>query len=277
MSGKRAHPALALAATLVLLFLAGTIGFYLRSPNGSTEGAVAIGVASSLIASFVFAGVTALVIGNRGREMGERLADLGTSVAALSSAVPLLRQSEAFQVRSIKAKGDYSEEEWLAVLREAESSLTMVGHALDKWCRSDSLEAEFRNKVKKVLEDGGEVRMLMLAEDAKRVPDLRRKEYADRVHHTLAILAEISGELEPDSRKKLKVSCLGDRREMHYMAVANERFMITAPYPTTMQKSDPMPTLTLGSESKLARELMVDIRSLLEDGASSEVDLSVYR
>jgi hypothetical protein len=64
---------------------------------------------------------------------------------------------------------------------------------------------------------------------------------------------------------------------MHYMAVANERFMITAPYPTTMQDSDPMPTLTLGSESKIARELMVDIESLLADGASRGVDLDSYR
>jgi hypothetical protein len=276
MSSRRAHPTLILAAVFVILLLAGMIGFFLRSPTGSTEGTIAIGIASSLIASFVFVGVSAVMIGSRGREMSEHLASLGSSVAALTAAVPLLAQGQVQQVRAIKAKGDYTPDEWLAVLRDAESLLIMVGHALDKWCRSEQLEAEFRDKVKDVLRRGGEVRMLMLAENAQRVPELRRKEYADRVRHTLTVLAEISRELTPSERARLTVSCLGDRREMHYMAVANERFVITAPYPTTMQNSDPMPALTLGSESKIARELMVDIRSLLDDGASNEIDLTSY-
>lgn len=277
MSGKHLHPTLILAAILALFLIVGMVGFFLHSPSGSAEGTIAIGIASSLIASFVFAGVSWMFIGSRGREIGEQLSSLGSSVTALRAAVPLLTQGQAQHVWAIKAKVDYSQEEWLTVLRQAENSLTLVGHALDKWCRSEPLEAEFRDKIKRILQRGGMVRILMLAENAQRVPALRRKEYADRVRHTLMVLAEISDELDLAERERLKVSCLGDRREMHYMAVANERFMITAPYPTTMQNSDPMPALTLGSESKIARELMVDIGSLLADRASIEVDLIAYR
>lgn len=271
MQGWRKHPLVLIVAALIGLGLAGAIGFLLRSKPGSIEAAMALGVGSSLIASFVFGAFIAVFVESRGRQLEEHLEELRSSVAALGAAVPVLAQAEAYAVQTLKPKGDYSEVEWLGVLDDAGRSLTLVGHALDKWCRTSPLEKEFCTTIRRVLKAGGEVYLLMLAEDAKRVPERRRKEYRERVESTLSVVAGLAAELNDSEAKRLVVRCLGDKLEMPYMAVANEHFMITAPYPATTQNSDKMPAMKLGAQSPVAKELAADVAKLINDAARVEL------
>jgi hypothetical protein len=276
MKGASGHPAARVAVAFSGVFLVGAVGFYLSSPPGSTAGAIAVGIVSSLIASFAFALISALLIANRAMEMQENLIGLSSSVGALQRAVPVLAQAEAHQVRAVKPKADFGEEEWLSVLREAERSLSLVGHALDKWCRTPKIKAEFCESILRLLRGGGEVRLLMLAVGARRLPDQRDKGYEKRVHRTLCVLAGVNAKLVGAERSRFAVCCLGENREMPYMAVANEHFLITAPYPAAAQSSESMPTLKLAAGSQVAKDLMADVAELIEDDETTEPDLERY-
>jgi hypothetical protein len=253
----------------------GGVGFYLHSPPDSTGGAIAIGVSSSLIASFVFAVVGAVLVGTRTTDLRESLSALKPSLDRLDGAASILAQTQAAQVQALMPKGAYDDDDWLSLLAGAHRSITLVGHALDKWCRTPRIEAEFRAALSRLAREGGDIRLLILAKQAKRVPSTRRKEYADRIDETLRVVAGVYRSLGATERKHLQVRTVGDKLEMPYMAVANENFMIVAPYPATLQSSNGMPAIRVATSSTIAEEFESDITTLFRDHGRP-VDLNNY-
>jgi hypothetical protein len=234
-----------------------TVGFFLGSPTSSRTGAIAIGIASSLFASLAFNMFDGLLAGSRRLELRDQL----EHAARLTHELSLVREAERHQIEVVKPKGEYDREEWLAILKEAECLLTMVGHALDKWCE-EGIEEVFCETIRRVVARGGQVRLVMLAESASRVSTLRDKGYAKRIQRTLRVLAKLNGELDGPGR--LSVYHLGDKLDMPYMAVANDSVMVTAPYPATAQSSNGMPAVRLACNSSIAQRLQADIDELLE-------------
>jgi hypothetical protein len=272
MPGKTRHPATSVAWGLVFLLAVGALGFFLRAPSGPVA-AVALGISCSLIASFVFAFVNALFLGGDGLRLSDDVKSLGGSLGALKLAVPLLAQAEAQRVRAVKPKADYHPEEWRALLSEAEWTLVMVGHALDKWCRTDGLRKHFCEAIERVLGSGGEVHLLMLSRHSVRVEVARKKNYGERVSETLAVLSELHAGLGVTERRGLHVYELAEELEMPYMAVANGRILIVAPYPATVQTSDGMPAITLAHDSEIAEAFRADIERLIAKHGNA-VDLT---
>lgn len=273
LSGRK--PVVVLLVIAAFALVVGGAGFYLHSPPDSTGGAIAVGITSSLIASFVFAVVGAVLIGTRTTDLRESLSTLKPSLDRLDSAASILAQTEAAQVQALMPKGTYDGDEWLSLLSGAHRSLTMVGHALDKWCRTPSLEAEFRAALSRLAREGGDIRLLILAKQAKRVPNTRRKEYTDRIQETLRVVADVYRSLGAAERQCLQVRTVGDKLEMPYMAVANENFMIVAPYPATLQSSNGMPAIRVAANSTIAEEFESDITTLFRDHGRP-VDLNNY-
>ncbi|HKZ12640.1 MAG TPA: hypothetical protein VJL81_02230 [Solirubrobacterales bacterium] len=273
LSGRKPVAVLLVIAAFALVV--GGVGFYLHSPPDSTGGAIAVGVSSSLIASFVFAVVGAVLIGTRATDLRESLSTLEPSLDRLDNAASILAQTETAQVQALMPKGTYDGDEWLSLLSGAHRSLTMVGHALDKWCRTPPLEAEFRAALSRLAREGGDIRLLILAKQAKRVPNTRRKEYTDRIEETLRVVAGVYRSLGAAERQSLQVRTVGDKLEMPYMAVANENFMIVAPYPATLQSSNGMPAIRVAANSPIAEEFDSDITTLFRDHGRP-VDLNNY-
>lgn len=261
MRGVARHPTInAIASLLVVVFLV-TLGIFVGAPPSSRSEAIAIGVASSLLATLVFALLDVVLTGSRRMELSAQL----DRAADLSSNLTLVRDADRYGVAAVKPKKEYSEEEWLAIPRGAEQSMTMVGHALDKWCEG-KIESVFCEAIRRVIQNGGVVRLLMLAEDAGRVPGLRDTGYTKRIQRTLDVLTDLDGTLTGPG--ELRVFHLGDALDMPYMAVANDKEMITAAYPAAAHSSDRMPALRLSTESTIAKRLRADIDSLLECGVT---------
>jgi hypothetical protein len=261
MSRVIRNPARAAAAGLAAVLFIGTVGLFLGAPPSSRLGTVAIGIAASLLASFVFAIVDGLLVGSRRRELQENLESVAESAARLKCDLMLLAKAEEHRIELVKPKVAYSDDEWLALLRGAQHSLTMIGHALDKWCEGE-IKQEFCMTIRRIVANGGEVRLVMLAEGASRVARLRSKGYTERIQRTLKVLAELHPQLNGPG--KLSVYHLGDKLDMPYMAVANERVMIAAPYPAATQSSNRMPAVVVSCESEIAKQLHHDIDVLIE-------------
>jgi hypothetical protein len=251
------HPARNAAIVLAFFVFSALVGICLAAPPSSEVEAIAIGVASSLLATLVFAMVTGFLTGSRRLELDEQL----KSVAGLGRDLSFVREAERHGIDAVKPKSAYGVEEWRAVLRGAERSLMMVGHALDKWCE-ETLEELFCEAIQRVIANGGEVRLLMLAEDADRIARLREKGYSKRIRRTLEVLSGINPTLEGSG--SLVVCHLGDDLDMPYMAVSNDTEMIAGPYPSTAQSSDRMPAVRLSTESAIAQQILTDIRALFD-------------
>jgi hypothetical protein len=257
MGGRVRQPAAVAGVGILIFVFLVSVGFFLGSPAGSRTGAIAIGVASSLLASFAFSMFDGLLMGSRRLEL-DRQIECATDLAR---GLSLVQEAERHQIETVKPKGDYDREEWLAILEGAKCSLTMIGHALDKWCEEE-IEEVFCKAIRRVVHNGGEVRLLMLAEGADRVSKLRDKGYTKRIQRTLRVLVALNGELRGPGR--LSVYHLGDELDMPYMAVVNDSTMITAPYPATAQSSNGMPTVRLACDSEIAQHFQADIDVLLE-------------
>ncbi len=257
MSAVSRHPAGSAAVGLGFFVFSALVGVYVAAPPSSRVEAITIGVASSLLASFAIAIVSGFLTGSRRAELGKQL----ELVAGLGGNLSLVREAERHGIEAVKPKGSYGVEEWRDLLRGAEYSLTMVGHALDKWC-DEKIGVLFCEAIRRVVENGGEVKLLMLAEDADRIAGLRAKGYSKRIRRTLEVLTAMRNTLDGPGR--LVVYHLGDDLDMPYMAVSNDTDMITAPYPSTSQSSDRMPAVRLSTESVIARQILSDIRALFE-------------
>lgn len=256
-----------LIAVSLLVCLCVLVATLLTFSKDSIAYAIAAGILASFIASLVFAFIEAVLIGDPAQATRENLGRLETAVGQLE-AVPLWEQLQQHGVRRVKPKGEYSEVEWLQVLREARESLVLVGHALDKWCRSAEIKQEFCATIDRLLRDHKQVRLLMLSEQAKRLKDQRHKDYGHRIRLTLEVVARLSAELPSDARAHLSVCSLDDDLEMPYMVVANEHLLITAPYPAAIESSDRMPTLTLAGKNMIANGMRTDLNTLFSERAS---------
>jgi hypothetical protein len=252
------HPALASVVGLVLFGVFVLVGIFVAAPPSSRVGAIAIGVASSLFATLVYAVFDGVLTGSRRVELKERLGD----AQRLTSELSIVSEAERNQIEAVRPKVDYEPDDWMSILNEADHSLTMVGHALDKWCDGEKIEEAFCEAIRRVVSNGGEVRLLMLAEADGRVSKLRDKGYTKRIRRTLDVLAKVDGELKGPGL--LRVCHLGEMLDMPYMAVANEKAMITATYPATSQSSNCMPALRISTDSAIARQLQTDIKALFE-------------
>jgi hypothetical protein len=261
------NPATRIAVAFFGVLLIGAVGLFLGSPPGSRTGTIAIGLACSLTAAFGYSFLENFLTGDARQQLHTNIQALAATGASLNRSQELLREAEAYQVDVIKPKQAYTELEWLALLHGARHSLMMVGHALDRWCETPTIKQEFCEAIRRVVDNGGEVRLLMLAERANRVPKLRNKGYSERIQRTLQVLRRLNGELNGPG--KLSVYHLGDGLDMPYMMVANEQTVITAPYPATAQSSNRMPAMRLACDSAIARQLQADIDALLEGQVTS--------
>lgn len=257
MKNRLRHPAAVAGIGLIIFVFLVAIGFLLGSPPDTLTGAIAIGVASSLLASLAYSMFDGLLTGSRRLELDRQI----ERAAGLAQGLSLVQEADRHQIDAVKPKVSYERAEWLSLLNGAERSLTMVGHALDKWCE-DGLQDNFCEAIRRVVSNGGEVRLLMLAENADRVAELRNKGYTRRIRRTLKVLARLDEQLSGPGR--LRVYHLGDNLDMPYMMVANDHAMITAPYPATAQSSNGMPAVRLACESETAQQLLMDVKVLLE-------------
>ena len=265
MSRRRLHPVWPPVFLAIGIIVLVAVGVFIASPLDTVQSAIAIGIASSLLASVFYAFADAVIRGGRLRELDDQL----ERVCELSRSLGLVAAAEEHCITGVKPKSDYSVEEWLGLLRESKSSLTMVGHALDKWCEGE-IENEFRASIRRVVANGGKVRLLMLADSAERVASQRDKGYATRIEKTKRVLETVNGQLEGSG--SLAAYQLGDGVDMHYMAVCNETSIVTAAYPAKAQSSAKMPALRLSVEGEIAKQLLLDIDALFESSAT-EIEL----
>jgi hypothetical protein len=258
----------------VLLCIGVAIGILIATDPSSTTFVITASVLGSLIASLVVTGIDAVLLDNPAKATRENLSRLESQIATLGIIVPAVRDVQRNDIRTIKSKHEYEDAEWRAILTEARESLLLVGHALSKWC-DHVMEAEFCAAIDRLVRDGKEVCLLTLSDNGPRVAQQRDKGYDGRVRATLDVLANLSRELPEDAQQRLHVHKLGDDVELPYMAVANDRILITAPYPAANQSSDPMPTLTVGADSPIAKALREDIHQTIKRH-STVVDLTKY-
>ena len=237
----------------------------LRNDPDATGFVIAAGILGSLIASALMLIATEIVLGPRRDDNLEAAERLDEGLVALRDTAALVAGAADHGIRAIKPKSDYTRAEWISVLDDAEEGLTLVGHALDKWCQEDIRE-HFDRAIERLANAGKPVQLVTLppyGPNTDRIGDQRRKDYGSRVRDTLDVVDGIYARLSKESRESLSVRTLRGAVDMPYMLVANEKVVITCAYPTVSQSSDLMLTSKVRPDSPIGHFMREDVRQLV--------------
>lgn len=262
--------------TLVALIGAGiAIGVMVATNPQKTLFVIAAGVLGSWIAGLFVLVMNAIVLGDPAEQALKAMGALQGGLRRLDNANSLLRSSAAYGIHDVRPKVHFSPADWGKVLAEANEELTIVGHALDKWC-ADGMRSELIETIKRVVSSGGRVRLLSLSPSNARVPGQRKKEYERRIKRSLATFAQIEAMLSEDHNGSFEVHHLNDDADMHYLAVVTDKVVITAPYPAAEQRSDSVPTVKVDASSGIADLIRGDLDQMFLHHAQP-VTLASYR
>lgn len=290
MDQKRSGNRVRLTIAAIVIAALVLLGFLLTTDKTKTPAVIAAGVLGSLIASLIVLWLTYYVVedpilkiegsatqidGSAKRIEGSAKR-VDTSVAGLEGRLPVLSQALRHGIRELKPKGEYTAEEWLALLKNASERLVLVGHALDKWCEEDFLP-EFEAAIIRLTMDGKPVDLLTLPENGTNTHLLshqRGDNYGRRVRACQQRVAAAYRALDPTARQHLNVRTLQGNVAMPYMLVGNQDVVITCAYPTTSPGSAAMLTVKVDAAGDYGRALRTDVRKLM-DNFSDLVDLTM--
>ena len=218
-----------------------------HEPLGTT---LAIGTLGSLLASLIVSGWR--VVAN----VQSRDAPQGAHIPGLVGA---------------RAKHLFKADDWLDLLRKANTEFYVAGHSLGKWC-SETNREDFKSHVRRVLERG-RVTLVMLDPGSAQIERLKRAvsvDYTGRINASLAVLGELWAELPPESRSRLRVAVLTDDLTLPYMVVGNERHLVTATY-LASRDSDNVTCLELDRSSEAAAAVYDDFCDLARAGVAAQL------
>jgi len=247
------------AAVFALLFiLTGVVAVAVlthgsHEPLGTT---VAIGTLGSLLASLIVSGARVV-------------ANVQPHRTPTDSHVPGLI--------GIRAKHSITADEWLDLLRKANTEFYVAGHSLGKWC-STSNRDDLKSHVRRVLEKG-RVTLVMLDPSSSQIERLKRAvsvDYTARINISLMVLGELWAELPPSSRARLRVAVLTDHLTLPYMLVGNERRLVTATYLGSTD-SDNVTCLELDRSCEAATAVYDDFCDLARAGVAAPLPATRLR
>ncbi len=234
---------------------------------------------------FIITGVVAVAVLTRGvhEPLGTTLA-IGTLGSLLASLIVSgWRVVSSVQPRepptdphipglvSARAKDSIKADEWLDLLRKANTEFYIAGHSLGKWCSGSNRE-DFKSHVRRVLERG-RVTLVMLDPSSAQIEHLKRAvsvDYTGRIKMSLAVLGELWAELPATSQSRLRVAVLTDHLTLPYMVVGNERRLVTATY-LGSRDSDNVTCLELERSCEAARAVYDDFCDLARAGVAAKL------
>lgn len=213
---------------------------------------------------------TALAIGTLGSLLASLILSGARVVASVQSRETPTDQHIPGRVGA-RAKHSITGDEWLDLLRKANTEFYVAGHSLGKWC-SESNRDDFKSHVRRVLEKG-RVTLVMLDPGSAQIERLKRAvsvDYTGRINTSLAVLGELWAELPPASRSRLRVAVLTDHLTLPYMVVGNERRLVTATY-LGSSDSDNVTCLELDRSCAAATAIYDDFCDLARAGVAAEL------
>jgi hypothetical protein len=172
-------------------------------------------------------------------------------------------------ITGLSPKHAITANEWLKLLKHATTEFYVAGHSLGRWCSASNRE-EFKHQVKRIVDGGGQVTLLMLDPSSPQIDRLQQAtsvDYTSRIHTSLGVLAELCAELQPPSRDRLRISVLKDPLTLPYMVVGNEQRLVTATY-LGSSDSDDVACLQLDRSSDAATAVYDDFHKLAEAGVT---------
>lgn len=234
---------------------------------------------------FIITGVVAVAVLTRGSHeplgttvaigtLGSLLASLIVSGWRVVASVQPDNTSPDTQMPGLvgaRAKHSITADEWLDLLRKANTEFYVAGHSLGKWC-SETNRDDFKSHVRRVLERG-RVTLVMLDPASAQIERLKRAvsvDYTGRINTSLAVLGELWAELPQASRPRLRVTMLTDHLTLPYMVVGNERRLITATY-LASRDSDNITCLELDRSSEAAAAVYDDFCDLARAGVPAQL------
>jgi hypothetical protein len=251
-----------LVLVAVLVGVAALVLIVAKTGQGKTE-EIVVGVLGSIIASILILGVNFLTAGDSDRASAHAVED---AVGLLTRQAPLLDDGHTHKVQAVRPKGEYERDEWIALLRDAQEELYIVGHAVDSWCDT-GVQRDFVAAIDRLARDGGTIRLVTLPEGGTVTRFLavqRGKQYDERIRRTLDVLGAIHSNLPAKHRGNLHVSHLREDTTMPYTVAGNEHTLIIATYPIAGQDSDRMPAIKLAARSPLGAAVRDDLDWLIK-------------
>lgn len=171
-------------------------------------------------------------------------------------------------IRLVRPKYKFEPEFWLRVLAESNSSLDIVGNALNTWCEAPYATA-YEFQIKKIISNGGQVRLGLLDPNGAAHARLRARtgtDYSKRIAETLQFISErIVNAVPKTSRKRLCITTLSDT-DLPYMAIRTDESVLVAPYFSQNDSKKHGIMMVLDRESQFGTGFLGDMEQIFASG-----------